>query len=141
MTRAEASRWAVGVLYVVAGGLHLLAPEPYLQIVPPGYPRPGLLVAVSGLAEIAGGLGVLSPWPPLRRAAGWGLVALLVAVYPANVYAALTLTAPAGLLWWRLPLQGVLVAWVLHAAGLLAPPPRYSASKVPGHANLANSRE
>ncbi len=118
MTRADLSRVAMGVLYVGAGVLHVVAPGPYLAIVPPWLPAPALLVALSGVAEVAGGLGVLSPWPRVRRWAGWGLVALLVAVYPANVH-----MATAGSAWWlwaRLPLQGALVAWALHASGLLA---------------------
>ena len=126
----------MGALYVAAGVLHFVTPGLYLRLVPPGYPSPALLVAVSGAAEILGGLGVLSPWPAVRRAAGWGLVALLVAVYPANVYAALTAEAPAGLLWWRLPLQGALVAWALHASGVVA---YWTSSKVPGQASRASS--
>lgn len=136
MTRSDASRWLMGAVYVAAGVLHFVMPAVYLRIVPPGYPSPELLVAVSGAAEILGGLGVLSPWPAARRAAGWGLVALLIAVYPANVYAALALDAPAGLLWWRLPLQGALVAWALHASGILA---YGTSSNVPGQASRASS--
>ena len=69
--------------------------------------RDGLPVA--GLSEIAGGIGLLIP--ALRRAAAWGLVALLVAVFPANVYMAME--QPNLLLWGRLPLQIVLIWWVL----------------------------
>lgn len=105
------SRTLLGVVFIGAGLLHLVLPHVYEPLVPPGYPSPRLLVLVSGLAELAGGLGVLVPSPGLRRAAAWGLVALLIAVYPANVHAAQTMDAPLGLLWWRLPLQGVLVAW------------------------------
>jgi uncharacterized membrane protein len=103
--------------YVVAGSLHFLSPGPYLKIMPPYLPWHSLLVQVSGAAEIAGGLGLLVP--RLRRPAAWGLVALLIAVFPANLYMA-TANIPMGsapmslvLLWGRLPLQAVLIWWVL----------------------------
>jgi uncharacterized membrane protein len=102
-------------LFFVAAGLnHFLNPAPYLSMIPPYLPRPQMLNLVSGAAEIAGGLGVLHP--PTRRFAGWGLVALLVAVFPANLYVALhgwkgENIAP-WLLWARLPLQPLLIALV-----------------------------
>jgi len=112
------SRAVLAVLFVGAGVLHFVRPRPFVAIVPPGLPEPEALVAVSGAAEIAGGLGLLVPG--LRRWAGWGLVALLVAVFPANVHMAIAReqvapALPAWALWARLPLQGVLVAWVLSA--------------------------
>jgi uncharacterized membrane protein len=78
------------------------------------------LVAVSGVAEIAGGIGLLIP--RLRRWAGWGLIALLIAVFPANVYMAVSpqripdLHFARWMLWLRLPLQGVFVVWVWYAS-------------------------
>ncbi|CAN5385099.1 hypothetical protein BH23GEM4_BH23GEM4_09840 [soil metagenome] len=82
---------------------------------PPLLPHPRALVALSGAAEIAGGIGVLVP--ALRCAAGVGLIALLVAVFPANVYMVLRPAEAGGgiplwLLWLRLPLQAALIAWV-----------------------------
>jgi uncharacterized membrane protein len=73
------------------------------------------LVLVNGWAEIIGGLGLLIP--KVRRIAAWGLIALLVAVFPANVQIALhgVLGLPAWLLWLRLPFQLVFVAWVYWA--------------------------
>jgi uncharacterized membrane protein len=110
-------RWLAAIFFVVAGTFHFLRPELYLQIMPPYFPAPQLLVAVSGIAEIAGGFGLLiRPW---RRAAGWGLIALLVAVFPANIY---MVQHPEQfhfvpwILWARLPLQGVFIAWVWFAA-------------------------
>ena len=108
-------------LFGVAGTLHFVKPEFYRPIVPPGLPSPATLVAVSGLAEIAGAVGLLVP--ALRRPAGWGLIALLVAVFPANVYMAVDAArfrdvAPAWALWARLPLQGLLIWWVARASGL-----------------------
>jgi uncharacterized membrane protein len=110
-------RWLAAVGFVAAGTFHFVRPELYRQIMPPGFPAPQLLVAVSGAAEIAGGLGLLPrPW---RRAAGWGLIALLIAVFPANLYMAQHAgqfhLAP-WILWARLPLQGVFIAWVWFVA-------------------------
>jgi uncharacterized membrane protein len=76
---------------------------------------------VSGVAEIAGGLGLLVP--RTRRAAAWGLIALFIAVFPANVNMAVnelplgTKTVPAWTLWARLPLQLVLIAWAYAVRG------------------------
>jgi uncharacterized membrane protein len=100
-----------------AGFLHLVHPAPFIKIVPPWIPLPGAAVLVSGLAEIAGGLGLLIP--RLRRPAVWGLVSLLIAVFPANIYMAtdnvqVTRTPlPPVFLWGRLALQPLLIWWVL----------------------------
>jgi uncharacterized membrane protein len=113
-------RYAMGALYVVAGVAHFLAPRTYAQVVPPGFPRPLALVFLSGAAEVALGLGVIHP--RTRRLSAWGIVALLVAVFPANVYMATGDVAldgvpawaadpPDAALWARLPLQAVLVCW------------------------------
>jgi uncharacterized membrane protein len=110
-------RGLAAAFFVVAGTFHFLKPEMYLQIMPPYFPAPQLLVAVSGVAEIAGGIGLLIH--PLRRAAAWGLIALLIAVFPANIY---MLQHPGQfhfapwILWARLPLQAVFIAWVWFAA-------------------------
>jgi uncharacterized membrane protein len=105
------------VFYVGAGTLHFLRPEFYLRIVPPYIPWHVAMVQVSGACEILGGLGLLIP--PARRAAAWGLVALLIAVFPANLYmatnpveAGATSMAPM-LRWGRLPVQLLLIWWVL----------------------------
>lgn len=106
-------RWLAALLFVVAGLNHFLKPGFYERLVPPGFPSPAILVIVSGLAEIAGGLGMLVR--PVRRAAGWGLIALLVAVFPANIHMALHpehFAIASWILWLRLPLQLVLAAWV-----------------------------
>ncbi|MGN6504466.1 MAG: DoxX family protein [Tepidisphaeraceae bacterium] len=110
------SRIALAVLFVIAGALHFVLAEKYRQIVPPQFPAPGALVAISGIAEIVGGAGVLVP--SLRRAAGWGLIALLLCVFPANVYMAIhpeRFHLPAWMLWGRLPVQGLLIVWVWSA--------------------------
>jgi uncharacterized membrane protein len=101
--------------------LHFVVPELYVQIVPPALPAPLALVYLSGLAEIAVGVGVL--YPRTRRHAAWATVALLLAVFPANVYMATSGVVVQGMpgggdpsavvRWGRLPLQGVLVLWAL----------------------------
>ena len=106
--------WVLAAFFVVAGLNHFLNPGPYLAMMPPYLPWHEGLIIVSGIAEIAGGLGILIP--KMRRLAGWGLIALLVAVFPANVQVALHgwpgAQIPQWTLWARLPLQGVLIAWV-----------------------------
>jgi uncharacterized membrane protein len=105
------------VFYVGAGALHFLRPSPYLKIMPSYVPWHLAMVYVSGAAEIAGGTGLLMP--PLRRAAARGLVALLIAVFPANVNMAMhdiqVTQTPISevLLWARLPMQGLLIWWLL----------------------------
>jgi uncharacterized membrane protein len=109
------SRGLAAVMFIVAGVLHFVFPSMYRKIIPTYLPAPGALVAISGVAEIAGGMGLLVR--PLRRAAGWGLIALLVAVFPANIYMAVSpervgVKLPGWMLWGRLPLQFVVIGWV-----------------------------
>nr|WP_254837809.1 DoxX family protein [Natronomonas marina] len=111
--------YVMSVGYVVAGVLHFVVPDLYVQIVPPVLPAPLALVYLSGVAEIAVGLGLL--YPPTREYAAWGTVLLLLAVFPANVYMATSGVVVEGVpgdgdpstvaRWARLPLQAVLVAW------------------------------
>ena len=111
--RPSWSLYVLAALFVGAGLLHFLHPAPYLRIMPPALPAPRLLVALSGAAEVAGGLGLLLP--ATRRAAAWGLLALLLAVFPANVYMLqihAQLHIPAWVAWARLPLQPLLMWWV-----------------------------
>jgi len=105
------------VLYVVAGALHFVQTDTYLKIMPPYIPWHMALVRISGVCEVLGGVGLLLP--QTRRAAAWGLIALLIAVFPANVYmAANPIEAGAAtiapiLRWGRLPLQVLLGWWLL----------------------------
>jgi uncharacterized membrane protein len=100
--------------------LHFMSPEEYVHIMPPYLPRPLLLVYVSGSCEIAGGVGVLVP--RLRKVAGYGLIALLITVFPANIHMALNhislpgTNLPDWVLWSRLPLQALLITWVWFCA-------------------------
>jgi uncharacterized membrane protein len=105
------------IFYVAAGALHFIDTDAYLRIMPPYIPRHLFMVRLSGICEILGGLGLLIP--RTRRAAAWGLVALLLAVFPANIYMA-TNPVDAGaasiapvLRWGRLALQPLLMWWVL----------------------------
>lgn len=110
-------RYGLALLFAGAGLLHFIHPETFERIVPPVLPAPRRLVLLSGAAEVAGGLGLLLP--ATRRWACWGLLALLVAVFPANVYMvglADTLHIPAWVLWARLPLQPLLMWAVWRAA-------------------------
>ena len=108
-------RWLLTVVMVGAGVNHFITPETYDAMMPDVLPAHRALVYLSGIAEIAGGLGLILP--ATRRLAAWGLVALFVAVFPANVNMALndlplgTTTVPTWALWARLPLQLVFIAW------------------------------
>jgi uncharacterized membrane protein len=73
-------------LYLAAGVMHLTRPEPFIAITPPWVPAAPLVITLTGLAELAGAIGLLQGWSPaLRRAAGWGLAAYALCVWPANV--------------------------------------------------------
>ena len=115
MSRA---RTALGVTFIAAGVLHFLKPRMYEAIVPDYLPAHRELVYASGVAELAGGLGVLHP--KTRRFAGWWLIATLLAIFPANVEMAVNAERfrkiPKPLLWARLPVQGALIAWVWKTA-------------------------
>jgi uncharacterized membrane protein len=112
--------WLMAAFYVFAGVMHFVNPNFYLQMMPPYIPWHLAMVYLSGVAELVLGVGLLMPaWRPL---AAWGVIALLVAVFPANLHMALygirPVGGPAGLenastfaLWMRLPLQGVLIGW------------------------------
>lgn len=105
--------------YIVAGILHFVVPELYVQIVPPVFPAALALVYLSGLAEIVVGIGLLIP--RTRQYAAWATIALLVAIFPANIYMATHGVVidgfpgggdPSSLVrWGRLPLQAVLILW------------------------------
>lgn len=107
------------ILLVAAGANHFFNTPFYLRIMPPYLPRPLLLVYLSGLAEIF--LGVLLLVPGFTRVAAWGVMALLVAVFPANLHMAFNrgLYPEYGeaALWARLPLQLLLIAWAYWYTG------------------------
>ena len=116
MTFRLFNRYALALLFVLAGTWHFVHPATYLAIMPPQLPQPLVLVYLSGVFEILGGLGLL--FSRTHLLAGWGLLALLVAVFPANVHMALIheqLGIPGWVAWGRLPLQLPLMWWVWRA--------------------------
>ncbi len=116
-----AMRIILAAFYLGAGLLHLYAPAGFLRIVPGFVPWPEFVVAFTGLCEIAGAFGLMIP--ALRVAAGLGLAAYAVCVFPANVNHALNMISVAGLpdTWLyhapRLAFQPVLVWWALYCSG------------------------
>jgi uncharacterized membrane protein len=112
-------RQLAGPGFIFAGLMHFVIPRAYRRIVPPYVPAAKAMVYASGVAEIAGGAGLMSS--RTRRWAGWWLIATLIAVFPANVHMALhpeefpKVPGGAKALWARLPFQGVFVAWVVAA--------------------------
>lgn len=104
----------LSLLFVAAGINHFVSPSVYMKIMPDNLLWPLALVYVSGFFEVLGGVGVAIP--RLRRAAGGGLIVLLVAVFPANVDMVMNADQFPAIPFWaliaRLPLQGLLIAWV-----------------------------
>ncbi len=100
-------------LYIAAGVNHFVNPAFYLNIMPPYLPWQYGLVILSGVAEVLLGIGLLIS--PLSRISAWGIIALLIAVFPANIHMAthpdLYSNIPVAFLWLRLPLQLLLVLW------------------------------
>ena len=117
MTRRTRLRYVLAAAMVAVGALHFATPGWFVSIVPAWLPAPRALVLVSGFFEVLGGVGLLVA--RVRRAASIGLVALYVAVFPANVNMLVDPRASHGiaawLLWARLPLQVVFIAWALYA--------------------------
>jgi len=116
------SRCLLALFFAVAGLMHFIFPQAYINVMPPWLGWHAALVFVSGIAECAGGIGVL--WRPARPYAGWGLLVLCVAVLPANIHMLVDAVArdKAGwiiiLLALRLPLQLLLMRWIWLAAHL-----------------------
>jgi uncharacterized membrane protein len=108
----------LGVTFLFAGAMHFIIPRQYIAIMPEYLPAHRELVYASGVAEMAGGAGVLSE--RTRRPAGFWLIATLIAVFPANVNMALHpdrfARIPPAALWVRLPFQAVFIRWVWRAA-------------------------
>jgi uncharacterized membrane protein len=106
----------LAVVMVSVGVLHFARPKPFVRIVPKFLPAPLALVYISGFFEILGGLGLLIPGT--RVWAAWGLIALYIAVFPANIYMLtenISLNPkkpiPRWALWARLPFQFLFMAW------------------------------
>ena len=115
----KTSRAVLAGFFSFAGAMHFVRPKPYEAITPPPFPKKES-VAISGVAELVGGLAVLHP--ATRRAGRWWLLALLLAVFPANVWMATSPEKvpgagkiPRWALWARLPLQPLAMLWVWRA--------------------------
>ncbi len=108
----------LAIAFVAVGVTHFTNPDFFVAIVPPYLPAPLALVYISGFFEVLGGAGLLIP--RLRRTAGWGLIALMIAVYPANIHMAMNPeqfpdVSPTAL-YVRLPIQFVMIGIVWWAA-------------------------
>lgn len=114
MRRIIVSKFVLSLLFVLAGINHFWHSDIYVAIMPPYLPWHREMVFLSGIAEV--GLGILLLVPRWSRWAAWGLIALLIAVFPANIHMALHSEQFAGispiLLWLRLPMQLVLIGWI-----------------------------
>ena len=103
----------LAAFFINVGIDHFVNPDFYLSIMPPAFPLHIEAVYISGVFEILGGIGVLIP--KFRRFSGWGLVALLIAVYPANIYMAISPDTfpdiPVSALYFRLVLQFIFFYW------------------------------
>jgi uncharacterized membrane protein len=134
-----AGRILLAALFLFAGTWHLLDPQLFLPIMPPWIPQPMAGIVLSGVAEWLGGLGLLVPFREVQRAAGWGLLLLLVAVFPANIYMAAAHVQVHGfpahnwVSWARLPVQPVLMLAVSWATGI------WPAARTPGDARVARA--
>jgi uncharacterized membrane protein len=107
--------WGMGAFYILSGLNHFLSADAYIAIMPDYLPWHSQLVFLSGAAEMVLGVAVLIP--ATRVAAAWGIIVLLIAIFPANLYVAMNDLAYVGddpdtvVNWLRLPLQLVLIAW------------------------------
>ncbi len=112
--RKEILRGVLAVAIIIVGITHFIRPEQYARIVPPPFP-PFASVYISGFFEIMGGIGLMIPF--VSVAAAWGLIALFIAVFPANIYMTIHNIKVEGIphnqLFYiaRLPFQAVLIAW------------------------------
>lgn len=106
-------KWIFGIAFILAGLNHFLNPEFYLRIMPPILPFHLFLVYLSGIFEVI--LGILLLIPKLSKFAAWSLIALLIAVFPANIYMAMNTNLfpefDPMLIYLRIPIQFILIAW------------------------------
>ena len=107
------SLYIMAGFYVIAGVMHFVNPEFYLKIMPPWLPWHLELVYLSGVAEILLGIGLLIP--RFKRLSAWGVIALLLAVFPANIYQLTSggagMNVPVWGLWLRIPIQFLFIYW------------------------------
>jgi uncharacterized membrane protein len=105
--------YLMAILYILAGFNHFRNPGMYIKIIPPFFKSPKLINVVSGIAEIV--LGILLMFNLTTQYAAWGIIALLIAIFPANLYMfqnkKASFNLPKWILFIRLPLQLVLIIW------------------------------
>ncbi|MBC7469796.1 MAG: hypothetical protein H7322_10760 [Ramlibacter sp.] len=122
-TRRRVGLAIVFLWFAIGGIAHFALTETEMRIVPPWVPWPREAVLVSGVFELLGAAGLL--WRPTRRAAGWGLFALTLAVTPAHLYMLqrpeLFPSVPYWALLARLPLQVALLALIVWSTQRLKP--------------------
>ena len=110
------SRILIAVIFLLMGALHFIRPELFIKVMPDYIPWHRAMVYISGVAELIGGAGLLIT--DTRIAAAWGLIILLVAVFPTNIDMAWKafqqhgLTLRTWVLLFRLPIQFVLIYWI-----------------------------
>ena len=113
------ARLTLGVLFILGASLHFTASETELKIIPSFLPFRREALYTTGVLEFLGGVGLFFPNRKVRRASAWGLVALLMSIFPANVYQAVANIKLGGFmnsplyLWGRLPFQAVFIWWAL----------------------------
>lgn len=107
------SLYLIGIFYIFAGLMHFVNSSFYLQLMPPFIPWPLTMVYWSGVIEIV--LGILVLLPKYSTKAAWGIILLLIAVFPANIYTVTSggagFDVPIWVAWARLPVQGLFIAW------------------------------
>ncbi|MCZ6692580.1 MAG: DoxX-like family protein [Bacteroidetes bacterium] len=103
----------MAILYILAGANHFVKPKFYLGIMPPYIPWHKAMIYISGAAEII--FGLLLFYPPLSTLGAWGIIVLLIAIFPANIYHLTSAKSGKGIPFWalylRIPFQGVLILW------------------------------
>jgi uncharacterized membrane protein len=118
------ARAHLSALFIFAGTLHLFQPAFFLPIMPPAIPFPIACIEISGVFELLGGLGLWMPLHRIQLLTGWGLIVLLLAVFPANVYMAAAnvkihgMPSQPWMAWARLPLQPLLIVAVTWVTGI-----------------------
>lgn len=113
------ARLIMGILFMLGASLHFTASETELKLIPAFLPLRREALYITGIFEFLGGIGLFVPNRKVRRASAWGLVALLIIIFPANVYQAVKNIQLGGFmnspvyLWGRLPFQAVFIWWAL----------------------------
>ena len=118
MVLVDVARWALAGAMALAGVMHFARPRFFLRIMPDWVPFHRAVVAGSGVVEIA--LAFALPFAATRPASAFALIALFVAVFPANVHMALharALKVSPAIAWGRLPFQALLIAWAWWVRG------------------------